>query len=214
MIRVNLLPHAAERRTTGPESSQAWLLVVMLLVVVEIVGLFFFHQTKEDELDAIRDEVTKVTSQINDIQARVKDHAKIKAELETLRQREDAIAKLQAGRKGPTAVLLELARVLTKGKGPAVDPEKLEHERQLNPLATYNPAWDPKRLWLTAYTENERSVRLEGVARDGSDVYEFAQRLKLSQYFDEVQLLPGKQQQNRTAQLELVTFALQVKVNY
>lgn len=214
MIRVNLLPHAAERRTAGPESSQAWLLVVMLLVVVEIVGLFFFHQTKEDELEAIRGEVTKVTSQINDIQARVKDHAKIKAELDVLRQREDAIAKLQSGRKGPTAVLLELGRVLTKGKGPTVDQAKLQQQKQINPLMTYNPAWDPKRLWLTGYTETDRSVRLEGVARDGSDVYEFAQRLKLSQYFDEVQLLPGKQQTRTAQSLELVTFALQVKVNY
>jgi type IV pilus assembly protein PilN len=186
----------------------------MLLVVVEIVVLFFFHQTKEDELQAISADVTKITGTIQQIQARVKDHDKIKGELDVLRQREDAISKLQSGRKGPTAVLLELGRLLTKGKGPTVDADKLEQMRQINPLATYNPTWDTKRVWLTGYAETDRAVRLEGVARDGSDVYEFAQRLKLSQYFDEVTLLPGKQQDKSAKSLELVNFALQVKVNY
>lgn len=213
MIRVNLLPHAAERKTVDPES-QSWVLVVVLLVVVEIIVLFFFHGTKQDELAAVQAEVAELVSQINDKQAKVKDHEKIKEQLDGLRQREDAIAKLQSGRKGPTAVLLELSRVLTKGKGPTVSEKKLQQQRRDDPTESYNRAWDPKRLWLLEYAETERNVRLQGVARDGSDVYEFAQRLKLSQYFDEVTLLPGKQTDKSSKTLELVTFALQVKVKY
>jgi type IV pilus assembly protein PilN len=214
VIRVNLLPHAAERRTSGSESSQTWLLFVMLAVVVEIVVLFFFHGTKEDELNEVQSEVGRVQTQIEAIQVRVKDHEKIKSQLAQLRAREDAIAQLQAGRKGPTAVLLELSRVLTAGKGPTVDQAKLDELREQNPNAVYNPGWDPKRVWLQIYSESERSVRLEGVARDASDVYEFAQRLKLSQYFDKVTLLPGKQRPKTARSVELVSFALQVKVNY
>ena len=60
----------------------------------------------------------QLVSQISDINALVKDHEKIKAELATLRSREDAISELQAGSAGPTAVLLELSRVLTSGQGP------------------------------------------------------------------------------------------------
>ncbi|MEM1029472.1 MAG: PilN domain-containing protein [Myxococcota bacterium] len=220
MIRVNLLPNASERRTaTAPaEASQAWLLVVMLAVVVEIVVLFFVHQSKQDELDDVNAEVQKVSSQVSDIQSRVKDHKDIKRQLEVLRAREDAIAKLQSARRGPTAVLLELGRVLTAGKGPTVDPDKLEAQKQSRPGQVFNPAWDPKRVWLTNYTESNRNVRLEGLARDGGDVYEFAQRLKLSQYFEDVRLLPGKQRDRKGPGAadgpELVTFALQVKVNY
>jgi len=213
LIRVNLLPHAAERKTVDPES-QSWVLVVVLLVVVEIIVLFFFHGTKQDELAAVQAEVAELVSQINDKQAKVKDHEKIKEQLDGLRQREDAIAKLQSGRKGPTAVLLELSRVLTKGKGPTVSEKKLQQQGRDDPTESYNRAWDPKRLWLLEYAETERNVRLQGVARDGSDVYEFAQRLKLSQYFDEVTLLPGKQTDKSSKTLELVTFALQVKVKY
>ncbi len=213
MIRVNLLPQAAKQRSQ-PEANQTWLLVIMGIVVAVIVGLFFFHQTKEDELAEVRGEVQQLVSQINDINALVKDHQKIKKELATLRAREDAIAELQSGRAGPTAVLLELSRVLTAGKGPTTDPNKLAKLQEDNPLAIYNPNWDPQRIWLTKYIETERSVRLEGVARDGGDVYEFAQRMKLSQYFDDVTLLPGQQERKRNETVDLVSFALRVKVKY
>lgn len=214
MIRVNLLPHATDRRAPQ-EGSQTWLVVVMFVVVAQIVGLFFFHQTMEDELASVSGEVRKLQAQIAEDKKTVKDHEAVKAELSKLRAREDAIAKLQAGRKGPTAVLLELSRILTQGAGPTIDPKKAEAGRKDGQDALFNPTWDTKRLWLTGYSEANRSVKLEGMARDGGDVYELAQRLKLSVYFDEVELLPGRQQKSRGGgDAELVAFALQVKVKY
>ncbi len=215
MIRVNLLPHAGERRTAS-EGSQTWLLFVMGVVVLEIVGLFFFHQTKQDELSQIQGQVNQLGSQVAEINDLVKNHAAVKKELEMMRAREDAIAKLQNARKGPTSVLLELSKVLTKGKGPTADPEKLEQLKQENPLAVYNPSWDPRRVWLTHYTEEERKVTLQGLARDGGDVYEFAQRLKLSRFFDDVRLKEGSQDKSgdKNDKLELIKFSLEVKVKY
>jgi type IV pilus assembly protein PilM len=212
-IRVNLLPQAVERRAT-PEAGPTWLLAVMGLVVLEIVGLFFFHQTKEDELADVQQQLNELSARVGDISSKIKDHPEIKKRLEELRAREDAIAKLEAARIGPTAVLLEVSRVLTKEKGPTTDAREIEQLRQENPLAVYNPAWDPRRIWLTLYDENERSVRLEGLARDASDVSELAQRLKLSVYFEDVQVLPGQQEPTSKDGLDMVKFALQVKVKY
>ena len=212
MIRVNLLPHVREQRA-APEGGQLWLLVIMGLVVLEIVGLFFFHQTKEDELADVKGQATRLTTEIDDIKAVVKDHAKIKQKLAQLRAREEAIAKLQAGRTGPTSVLLELSRVLTPGRGPTID-EATRAEMETNPMATFNPAWDTRRVWLTSFAEAERNVRLEGMARDAGDVYEFAQRLKLSRFFTDIRLLPGKQKQDKDSKVDLVDFALQVKAIY
>ncbi len=210
MIRVNLLPHAGERRTAQP--SQLWLVVVMLLVVVEIIGLFFYHQTLEDELKAAQDEVKTVSDEVKAINALVKDHKKVKAALEELRAREDAIAKLQSGRKGPTDVLSELSRVLTRSKGPTLSP--VAAKQPANPMDTYNLNWDTRRVWLTGYAESERSVRLEGMARDGNDVSELAQRLKRSIYFDAVTLLPGQEETDSDTKVALVKWALQAKVKY
>lgn len=213
MIRINLLPtkRASSSSVTG---GQRWVLLLLAAVLGEIVGLFFFHQAKLEELDEQNRKNAQVQGQINQIKELVANHEEIKKELARLRAREEAIAKLQAGRIGPTAALLELAQILTAGKGPTSDPDKLAQLRKENPLAVYNPSWDARRLWLTSYIEGERVVRLEGLARDGNDVYELAQRLKLSAYFYDVTLLPGKKDTAKDSKLELVTFALQMKVRY
>lgn len=213
MIRVNLLPQRRGPRTAGPQASQRWLVVTLGVVILEVVLLFWFHQTKLEEFDDLNRKNNVLQGQINDIRKLVSNHEEIKKALAVLRAREDAIANLQKARTGPTAILLELAQLLTPGKGPTADPDKLAQLRKENPLAVYNPGWDSRRLWLTNYIESERTVRIEGLARDGTDVYELAQRLKLSEYFHDVQLLPGKKE-NNADKLELVSFALQLKVRY
>jgi type IV pilus assembly protein PilN len=216
VIRVNLLPQKrGARSAAAPVGSQRWLLVVLGVLVVEVVILFLFHKTKLDELTEQKNVNAQLSGKIEGIKKLVANHEEIKKALAQLRAREDAIAKLQAARSGPTAVLLEVAQLLTQGKGPTADPERLQQLRKENPLAVYNPSWDTRRLWLTAYTETDRVVRIEGVARDGGDVSEFAQRLKLSTYFYDVTVLPGqKDSHGAGGKLELVNFALQMKVRY
>ena len=74
---------------------------------------------------------------------------------------------------------------------PTTDRDKLEQLKRDNPTEVHNPNWDPRRLWLTSYEEVDRVVKLGGLARDGEDVSEFERRLKLSDYFYDVKLLPG-----------------------
>jgi type IV pilus assembly protein PilN len=216
VIRVNLLPQkkGGPARGAPPAQSQQWLLVVLAVVVLEIVGLLFLHQSKVKELAVQTNKNANLQGRIEDIKRLVSNHEEIKKTLAVLRAREDAIAKLQAARSGPTAVLLELAQLLTPGKGPTADPDKLNQLRRDNPNAGFNPGWDSRRLWLTSYVESERVVRVEGLARDGSDVSELAQRLKLSAYFYDVTLLPGKKETDKDSKLDLVAFALQMKVRY
>jgi type IV pilus assembly protein PilN len=189
-------------------------LVVLAAMLLEIVGLFLFYQSKREQLEEQTRTNAQLKSQIDDINKLVADHEEIKKALSVLRAREEAIAKLQAGRTGPTAVLLEMSQILSTGRGPSADPDKLAKLRKDNPLAVYNPSWDARRLWLTSYLEGQRTVRIEGLARDGNDVYELAQRLKLSPYFYDVTLLPGKKDADRATKVDLVSFALQLKVRY
>lgn len=214
MIRVNLLPQKRGARGAAPQQSQRWLLIVAGVLVLEIVALFLFYQNKREELHDQKAKNARIQGQINEINKLVSNHEEIKKTLVLLRAREDAIAKLQTARSGPTAVLLELAQLLTPGKGPTTDPDRLATLRRENPNLVYFPGWDSRRLWLTSYLESERTVRFEGLARDGNDVAELAQRLKLSSYFYDVTLLPGKKEPEKNAKLEVVNFALQLKVRY
>jgi type IV pilus assembly protein PilN len=217
VIRVNLLPQKRGARGAGPTSSPRWLLAVLAVLVVEIVALFAFHKTQLDALKEQRDTNAQLQAKIDNIKTLVANHEEIKKALVALRAREDAIAKLQTARTGPTAVLLELAQVLTTGKGPTADQERLLKLKQENPLSVYNPGWDARRLWLTSYVESDRVVKIEGLARDAADVSELAQRLRLSVYFYDVSVLPGKRGSGANPdkdKLELAEFALQMKVRY
>jgi len=172
------------------------------------------YGSKQDDLEQQRAKNKALEAQIAQIKNVAKNHEDVKKKLAALRDREDAIAKLQSARTGPTAMLLEVARLLTPGRGPSVDPNELAQLRRENPLQDYNSSWDARRLWLVKFVEADRTVRLEGMARDGEDVSELARRMNLSSYFHDVQLLPAKREAEKESGLQMVAFKLEAKVRY
>jgi type IV pilus assembly protein PilN len=218
LIRVNLLPQKREAKRGlalgSGDGGQAWLLVVLGVVLLEIVVLIVFQRRKQDELDLITKKNNQIQANIDDIKRQMANHADIKNQLKDLRDREDAIAKLESARTGPTAVMLELSHVLTAGRGPTTDRDKLEQLKRDNPTQVPNPNWDPRRLWLLTYSEVDRTVKLSGLARDGDDVAELLKRLTLSDYFYELRVLPASKQNDSTSHLDLMKFELSAKVRY
>lgn len=223
MIRINLLPQKRTLRRKGEVGaaddggggeSQAWFAFVLGAILLEVIVLLFVYKAKQDEFTRVQKHNAELQGNIDNIKREIAKHAEIKAQLKELRDREEAIGKLQSARTGPTATMLELGRLMTPGRGPTIDRDKLEQLKRDNPGAVPNAAWDPRRLWLTAYKENNRTVKLSGQARDGEDVSEFLRRLSLSDYFYEVRLLPAAKAMDGTTKLELVRFEMQAKVRY
>jgi type IV pilus assembly protein PilN len=217
MVRINLLPdkRQAGRRAGGSEPAQYWLFGVLGAAMAAIILCFFIQKVKETELAQIVAENGRAQGQIDAIKKQIADHPDIKAHLGQLRDREDAIQKLQSARTGPTSTLLELAHMLTVGgKGPTTDRDKLEQMKRDNPTEVYNPNWDPRRLWIESYVESDRTVKMSGLARDGEDVSELERRLKLSDFFSDVRLLPGQKIVDGPTHQELVHFELSAKVKY
>jgi type IV pilus assembly protein PilN len=214
MVRINLLPDKkqAARRPGAAEPKQTWIVAVGVAFIVAIIACVFVQKMKQDELAGILAENARIQGQIDAIKKQIADHPEIKAKLKDLRDREEAIQKLQAARTGPTSTLLELAHVLTPGRAPTTDRDRLEQMKRDNPAEVYNANWDARRLWLTSYVESNRVVKLGGLARDGEDVSELERRLKLSDFFTEVKLLPGAKISDQGQ--ELFKFELSAKVRY
>jgi type IV pilus assembly protein PilN len=211
MIRVNLLPQKQQASASEGNPLQTAVLVMFML---ELGALFFVQRAKERELEGVRAESVAVRGQIDQIGREIANHKAIQDQLKTLRDREAAIEQLQAGRVGPTAVLLELSRVLSGDKGPTVDRARLEQLRRDAPQLVPNPSWDSRRLWLTNYTEKERAVTIAGFARDAEDVSELLRRLSLSQYFEDVKLLPAEKVLDPQTKEQLVRFQYSAKVRF
>ena len=216
MVRINLLPEKkqAGRRAAGAEPSQGWLLGVLGAMFVVILLCLFVQKLKQDELAAQLADNQRTQGQIDAIKRQIADQDQITARLKELRDREQAIQRLQSARTGPTSTLLELAHLLTPGRGPTTNRDRLEQLRRDDPTEVYNPNWDPRRLWLTGYEEADRVVKMAGLARDGEDVSELERRLKLSDYFTEVKLLPGSKTVDPATHQELFQFRLSAKVKY
>jgi type IV pilus assembly protein PilN len=212
VIRVNLLPQ--KRRKQAAARGDMWLVASLVLVALEVVACFVWYGSKQDELAQQQSKNGALEAQIKQIKDVSKNHEDLKKRLAILREREEAISKLQSARTGPTAMLLEVARMLTPGRGPSVDPSELTKLRRDNPGQDYNQNWDSRRIWLTRFVEADRTVRLEGMARDGEDVSELARRMNLSTYFREVQLLPAKRETDKASGLQVVSFKLEAKVRY
>lgn len=213
MIRINLLPQSP-RRGTAETQSQGWLIAALCAALAVVVACFVIYGMKQEELDEVKRQSARVQAEIELSKSRVQDHEAIRAELRKLREREDAIGKLQSARTGPTAALLEIAKILTRGRGPSVSPDKLAEIEKNNPLARFHPEWDSRRVWLTEFTEDARRVVLTGQARDGEDVSELARRLNLSAYFHDVRLLPAKKNTGDGTKADWVSFQLEAQVRY
>lgn len=213
MIRINLLSRK-KRTAEAPQKTQVWLLVALGCVLVEVVVLVILHGLKTDELRAQERRNSEITAQIEQSKRAVQSHEEVKQKLALLRAREEAIAKLESARSGPTSVLVELSRILTPGRGPSVDPSKITQIRRDDPGAAFNPNWDTRRLWLTSFREDKRRMHVDGLARDGEDVSEFARRLSLSDFFQAVKLLPAHRQVDPATKVDLVQFSLEAEVKY
>lgn len=216
MIRVNLLPRRREQKREG---GNLWIVALAAVVLAEIVGIIFVHAQKKTELDDIQQANNVLTASINQKKAQVQNHEAVKRDLAEYQKREDAIAQLQSGRTGPTALLLELSRMLTSRKLPTTDPEAMEKLRRENPLAIPSDRWDPKRLWITSFKEDNKSVILLGVGKTNDDVAEFLRRVSVSRYFDKVKLVKTEERAatvaaNAGPSIKVIGFEMRASVRY
>jgi type IV pilus assembly protein PilN len=100
---------------------------------------------------------------------------------------------------------------------PTTDPDQMERLRRENPLAIPSERWDPHRLWLTAFKEDNKKVLMTGVGKTNDDVAEFLRRVSVSRYFKNVRLVKTEERQDRVGNLPPVTvtgFEMRAEVKY
>jgi type IV pilus assembly protein PilN len=222
MIRINLLPQAKRAvghkapTVTTPANVQAWAIGYFVAALVWIAALAGIYITYMGDLEQQQAANQALTSQIQQLRTRSAQLEEVQAALQKSRALETVVEELNKARTGPTRMLMELSKVLSPAPrgGPTIDPEVLEQMRRDNPLAGYNRGWDPRRLWLTSFQENDGNCRVVGTGRTNEDVAEFLRRLQLSELFDEVRLQKTESRLDPATQLTLIGFELTCTVRY
>ncbi len=208
MIRINLLPEAKKKEVGAKGSSQIWLIVYLVAAaawgVLLLVFYWYFGGILEEKLASnkeLKNEIARAEQQ----NANLDD---IQKQLDRSKRLEEVVNELHKARSGPTRMLHELSKLLSKDGGPTINQQKLEAIRRDHPLAGYNPAWDFRRLWISNFAEKNRNCDIKGTGKTHEDVAEFLRRLMLSDVFTDVYL------QGTSAGGGTITFTIKSTVRY
>lgn len=217
MIRINLAPRAQSKARASSGGGQGWLIGYAVAAVLWSVCLAVVYFIYTDELEEQQGKNTALTQEIAQVQARSAGLAQVQAALANSKQLETTVKELEAARQGPIRMLMELTKILTPGPkgGPTVDEAALEALRRENPLAGFNRNWDPRRLWITKFTEDSRECHITGLGKTNEDVAEFLRRLALSELFENVTLDKTESQRvEQGSSSAFIGFELHCKVRY
>lgn len=215
MIRINLLPGARKQASGGGGGgTQGWIIGYLVAAAIVIVVLVLVYLSKTRELNELVARNNTLRSEIEDLESQSANIEEVRGQLEQSRNLETVVNDLQRARYGPTAVLMELSRILSAGGGPTIDPQRLEEIRRQNPLAAFNPGWDPRRLWVKDFREEDRICTIRGSGRTNEDIAEFLRRLTLSERFENVELVRTEGAQDQSTGLVFIDFELTTGVIY
>ena len=213
MIRINLLP-AKRSTSTQSAGTKVWGYSYLGASLVWCVALAFVYFSLLSDRDQALAQNSEIERQIAKVKEQSGNLEELQKQLEQSKQLEDVVKGLKTARQGPSRMLLELSAILSPGRGPTIDPVKLEELRKSNPEAGITSGWDTRRLWVTGFEENQRACRIIGEARNNEDIAEFLRRLALSQVFDDVVLVRTGMPRSGDVAAALVAFELTCKVRY
>jgi Tfp pilus assembly protein PilN len=209
VIRINLLPI---RKVKRAEASQRQFVYMGMAILATVVGVVFLHLQADGQLEDIKRRNTILTAEVARLKQEIGDYDKIRSQREELLRQRKTIQALDAGRTGPVYLLREMSEILSPGKGPTFDRVTYEETLRRDPNAGFNASWDPRRVWMEGYAEDQKHVRIRGSAKSNEDVAEFLKRLNSSVFFGNVNLDSTTQVSGRG--IKFVNFGLSADVTY
>jgi type IV pilus assembly protein PilN len=209
VIRINLLPI---RKVKRAEASQRQFLYMGVAIVATVCGVVFVHLQAAGQLEDNKRRNTILQADVARMKQEIGDYDKVRAQREELLRQRKTIQALDAGRNGPVYLLREMSELLSPGKGPTFDRVTYEETLRRDPNAGFNAGWDPRRVWVEGYAEDQQHVKIRGAAKSNEDVAEFLKRLNSSVFFSDVNLDATTQMSGRG--IKFVSFSLSANVIY
>lgn len=215
MIRINLLPTRSKtkRKKSGPTVASAarpLLLLGVLIFAAGMVSLFLWYEQLEAQS-------IKEIAKTNDLKQKVSELEKVKVTMEERERSQQILAQqnfifdeLKYDKIGPPNALLFLSYILAKTEDNSFNAQELQSQEDNG----WNVSWDPARLWMTSFQEEEDTIEITGEAMAHEDVTEFYRRLESSIYFYDVS--PDVQELHvaESINLRYVSFKVVCKLNY
>jgi Tfp pilus assembly protein PilN len=211
MIRINLLPAAETRKRAASGQGQTFVLIFGALVVFEVLGLFMWYQSVEEEVGLANQQATKAEKEVKRLEEAKKQlEEREKAKIELSRQN-IIFEQLKARQTGPPEMLQFLSYALTKKEDNLYNRDEIKAQE----AAGWATNWDPRNVWISEFRQSDYEIDLKGLARSRQDAAEFVRRLSSSVYY----LIPDMPADVKVTdeifkQLPLVEFEVTTVLNY
>lgn len=207
MIRINLIGRKVKQKTAGNKSQ---LLIYVALLAVVFGVMFLWHQQLTDELKSAKTKSTEAADKIEKLK-RVKQAWELwQAEKADIDAQATVFEALQADQMGPSTALQYLSYTLTKL------PDEVEYidETKAQELASWNPKWDTRRVWIKSLEVKGSEAKIEGEALDHQDVAEFYRRLESSDIFRNISPGPQRRKVHQDLDIKYIEFSVVATVSY
>jgi type IV pilus assembly protein PilN len=181
MIRINLLPVPKARQVRAEAEARTQFIVAGSVLIVISMFCGYAWFDLNKKINRLETEKTKVNKELNQLKEKVKEVANYEKNKESLEEKNRIIEQLKKNQSGPVHVLDEIS-------------QKLE----------------PLKLWLVSMFVRGDNVELNGRAITNSDIVEFINQLKSSEYFKDVLLVESRQVME--ANIPVYSFKLQATV--
>ena len=210
MIRINLLaPAETKKKKRQISASGSYGAILILVLVLEILGLYYWGDSKSavvadktravQKLDGDIKKFTELQQQQNDLEKKIEEE----------QQQTEIFQKLKAGRVGPGNTLLYLSYILTR------PPLENRDERVIQEQLGWNTGWDTERAWFTSIRRTGKGVEIEGKALTHKDTVEVLKRLRCSIYLQNLQLVKSTRSSIAgKRKIDLIDFRFRADLNF
>lgn len=188
MILINLLPHREEKRRRRKQAFFAGL-GAAAVAGVAAVGVWYLVLQQLTEAQQARNAF--LSAEIRKLEVQIKDIANLRAEIEALKSRQQAVEALQTDRNVPVYLLNELARhtpegayltsIKQTGDVVAITGVAQTNERVSEMLrnALYNAQWIDRPELVEIKAAAAPAANAREAARDQRRLFDFSMRVAL-----------------------------------
>jgi type IV pilus assembly protein PilN len=180
MIRVNLLPHRAEKRKRREQQFAVLAGLGALIGVAAAAGVWFFL---DGQVEQQRRNVAYMKSEIDKLDKQIEEIRKIREETASLLAKKQVVEALQSNRSEPVQLLDQLLRQLPEGvylKGVKQNGAKVNLVGYAQSNARVSTLM--RNLGASPYLENPELVEIKAVpspTSPGSRINEFSMNISI-----------------------------------
>jgi len=109
MIRINLLPYRAARKT---ENVRRQVSIFILSLIFVSIAMFYFQISVSNKIASLNVKLKETTAEFEKYKSKAKEVDIIKQKLDKLRTRMDVMSKLDKNRKGPINLLTAMTQLV------------------------------------------------------------------------------------------------------